>query len=201
MISRRQMLSAAAVVLPGMAHGALSRPAPLPPGYEYVARRMNVPPIVLYAVALQESKMRFGAQALPFPWTLCVAGQARRFANYTQAVSALRKSVAQGVTNVDCGCMQVNWRWHHQRLGSFWAALDPYPNLEAGASLLREHFEASHDWFVAVGRYHHPSDAARARRYAASVFARIPSISVRVRPVRAAGLLQACDLDWKGEYV
>jgi soluble lytic murein transglycosylase-like protein len=72
--------------------------------------------------------------------------------------------------------MQVNWRYHQRRLQSFARALDPYPNIAVGAAILREHFDATGDWFKAVGRYHHPSNTARANAYARSVFARLPRI-------------------------
>lgn len=36
------------------------RPAPLPPGYAAMARRFDVPPLILYGIALQESALLFG---------------------------------------------------------------------------------------------------------------------------------------------
>ncbi|MBW8832313.1 MAG: transglycosylase SLT domain-containing protein [Burkholderiales bacterium] len=167
---------AATFAIPAQAAKQSPQPAPLPPGYAAMGRRFGVPPLVLYGVALQESKMGFGEQALPYPWTLCVRGEARRYPSYDLAVHGLQQSVAAGITNVDCGCMQVNWGWHSGRLGSFHRALDPYLNIEVGAQILREHYDTTHDWFKAVGMYHHPTDIARARRYAESVFLRIPQI-------------------------
>jgi hypothetical protein len=151
-------------------------PAPLPPGYAAMGRRHGVPPLLLYGVALQESKVLFGEQALPHPWTLCVRGEPMRFETHAAAAQHLRSCVLRGVTNVDCGCMQVNWYYHQRRLQTFTRALDPYPNIAVGAQILREHFDATGDWFKAVGRYHHPTDAARAQAYASSVFARLPRI-------------------------
>ena len=55
-----------------------------------------------------------------------------------ETLAALKGYVGRGVTNVDCGAMQVNWRWHADRLGSIERALDPYPNLSVGAQILRE---------------------------------------------------------------
>jgi hypothetical protein len=182
MLARRRFLRAGAcatALVPAIAQSRSARPtrpAPLPAGYVSMGQRYGVPPLVLYGVALQESKMRFGEQALPYPWTLCVRGQARRYRAYGQAVTELRQLVASGVTNVDCGCMQVNWHWHQRRLGSCERALDPYPNIAVGAQILREHFDTCRDWFRAVGRYHHPSDPTRASVYATSVFRRIPQI-------------------------
>lgn len=165
---------------------AAGRPAPLPPGYQAMGRRAGVPPLVLYGVALQESKLLFGPHALPYPWTLCVAGEPRRFANHAAAVADLRRCVTGGIRNVDCGSMQVDWAWHADKLGSFERALDPYPNLAVGAFILRSLYGG--DWFTAVGQYHTgpartPEQVARAERYAAAVFARIATIP---RPVARA---------------
>lgn len=162
--------------------GALARsrgvpaPAPIPQAYRAVGKRMGVPPLILYGVALQESKMKFGEVSLPYPWTLCVAGEGRRFASYQQAVLALRKAVLNETRNVDCGLMQVNWRWHSHRLQTPELALDAYKNLMIGAQILLEQRAASENWFAAVGRYHHPTNRERALNYASSVFKRLKQI-------------------------
>lgn len=196
-----QALAGAAGLAVPPAAGAAYRPAPLPPGYQAVGRRVGVPPLLLYGIALQESRLRFGPQALPYPWTLCVAGEARRFDRHAQAVYALRRSVEQGVRNVDCGCMQVNWHWHADKLGSFERALDPYPNLFVGATILRDLYveDVAGGWFAAVGQYHtgpirRPEQARRAQRYAASVFAHIatvPAHGLRSAAVAAHGGVHA----------
>jgi len=164
----------------------------IPRGYAHVARQHGVPAAVLFCVACQESVMRFGERYLPHPWTLCVRGQGQRFASYGEAVAALQGVLASGITNVDCGAMQVNWHWHRERLLNPHAALDPYPNLRIGASLLAEHHAACGDWFVAVGRYHHPSDRVRAQNYASGVFRRIERLAAAARPQTAfAGSVHA----------
>ena len=199
-MQRRRFLSTSAGGVAGLASGIAAslfaapahaakrpaKPAPLPPGYVVMGSRHGVPPLILYGVALQESKQLFGDQALPYPWTLCVRGQARRYPTYAASVADLRHLVTSGVTNVDCGCMQVNWHWNSHRLQSFTRALDPYPNIGVGAQILHEHFDATHDWFKAVGMYHHQTDRKRAQDYAISVFSRIPQIpGVRATPPAA----------------
>lgn len=167
---------AAPAVVAAPARKRKGAPAPVPPAYHAVAQRMGIPALILYGVALQESKMLYGDNALPYPWTLGLSGVARRFSTYEQVVANLIATVRGGTTNVDCGLMQVNWHWHYKRLQNSWYALDPYRNLVVAADLLKGHFADTHDWFTAVGRYHHPSDQIRARAYATSVFARLPQI-------------------------
>jgi hypothetical protein len=148
----------------------------LPAGYAVMGQRHGVPPLILYGVALQESKLLFGPHALPWPWTLNVRGAGLRYGSYPAAVAALRSCLAAGITRVDAGLMQVNWGYHSDKLQDPARALDPYPNLAVGANILRGHFDAAGDWYSAVGRYHAPADPARAARYAAQVFRRIAQV-------------------------
>lgn len=143
-----------------------------PRAYVRVGQACGVPPWLLYGVALQESKLRFGERTLPYPWTLCVRGRGLRYGSYGQALAALRTFVGQRITNVDCGAMQVNWHWHSDKLRSFEQALDPYPNLTVGAGILRGHYEARRDWRQAVALYHTGSDAAPATRARGARYAR-----------------------------
>ena len=61
--------------------------------------------------------------------------------------------------------MQVNWRYHQEKLGTTWQALDPYHNLRVGAAILRACYEIRQDWWSSVGCYHAPANANRADRY------------------------------------
>ena len=77
------------------------------------AVRAGIPPRLLYGVALQESAMLWGEKVLPWLWTLNVRGTPHRYATYDDGVRALTNWVTvQKVRNVDCGPMQINWRWH-----------------------------------------------------------------------------------------
>jgi hypothetical protein len=171
------LLGASAVSAASNHHTAARKTAfaPMPIGYVDTGHRLGVPPIILYGVALQESQKLFGNQALPYPWTLNVAGTPYRFASYEAAVIALRAHVTQGTTSVDCGLMQVNWKCHHAKLGNFYHALDPYPNLEAGGLILHDEFIQTGNWYAAVGRYHSP-DPVRAEAYAKSAFSHMVKV-------------------------
>lgn len=166
--------------------------APLQPPKAYVrtGREQNVPAWLVYGVALQESLVRFGPLALPYPWTLCVSGRSLRFGSYEATLAALQALLRRGVTNVDCGAMQVNWRWHGDKLGSAEQALKPYSNLATGARILRGHFEERSDWRAAVALYHTGTDASaaarqRGARYASQTLDRLARMGVDV-----AGLLK-----------
>jgi hypothetical protein len=148
----------------GIALEPLHRP---PTAYVLTGQRLGVPAWVLFGVALQESQLLFGHEALPWPWTLDVDGRAERHGSCAAARAALAGYLRAGVTNVDCGAMQVNWRAHSALLESPARALDPYLNLAAGAAILRDGFAATGSWPRAVGLYHTGSFTGSGRRWRA----------------------------------
>lgn len=162
----------------GLAGGLLAASAnvhaKVPPAYQAVAEAHGLPMRVLYAVALVESGATLSSgRRVPWPWTLNVAGRSLYFKNRAAAYVALRTALASGTRNVDVGLMQVNWRWHAERLRDPWRALDPLHNLHAGARVLKARYLSAGDWLLAAGRYHAPGTdpirQARATRYAAKV--------------------------------
>jgi hypothetical protein len=146
--------------------------ADIPWGYEKVANEYDIPPIVLYSVALQESQ---GPGIIrPWPWTVNVSGKGHYFDSRSELYRYLNNLLDSGLKNFDIGLGQVNWRWHHSRFDSLWDATDPYMNLRVAASILQEHYQESGSWKVAIGKYHAPNDPDRARRYVALVEQKIP---------------------------
>lgn len=149
-----------------------------PAAFEAAAARHGIPAWLMYGVALQESVLTIGRTVLPYPWTLNVAGRPERHLDADGARAALRRYLHAGVTNVDCGPMQLNWRWHQDRLVTVERALDPYVNLDVGANLLADLRRSHGDWRIAVQLYHAGSLStterrARAQRYLASVERRL----------------------------
>ena len=165
---------------------ATKQKAPLHPPAAYVrtAARHGIPAWVLYGVALQESQLKFGKRTLPYPWTLCVRGRGLRFGSYKSTLTALKKLVAAGVSNIDCGAMQVNWHWHKDKLQTAERALEPYTNLDIGARILRACFDRRRNWVTAVADYHtggNPAARARGQRYARQTFARLARMGVPLK--------------------
>lgn len=147
---------------------------PVPSSYQRVAQEYGIPPDVLYSVALQESRTRLRSrQTRPWPWTLNVAGVPRRYPTRVAAYKGLTFFLKHGIRSIDVGLMQVNWRFHKDKLGSPWQALDPYHNVRTGAKILASEYRETGDWFKAIGRYHSPGASfkqkRRAKNYANSV--------------------------------
>lgn len=144
-----------------------TQPLPVPAAFRTVGAEYGIPPNLLYAIALTESGRELRQGVVPWPWTLNVRGRGLRFESREAATSALARLLASG-ERPDVGLMQVNWRWHGNLLSSPEIALDPWYNLRAGSSVLASEYEATGDWWRAVGRYH-SRDPDRAARYRARV--------------------------------
>ena len=147
----------------------------VPTGYQSVAASRGIPASVLYAVALTESGKQVDQPDgyRPWPWTLNVAGRGYYFTSRLDAWRALTGWLEAGKRSIDIGLMQVNWRYHQDRLGTPWQALEPYHNLRVGAEILHDCYKKrAGDWWASVGCYHAPSNAERADRYRRRVVSR-----------------------------
>lgn len=139
----------------------------VPAGYRMIAAEHGIPQSVLFAVALTESGKQTGQTGTlrPWPWTLNVAGRGYFFDSRQAAWQALMTYLEEGKRSIDIGLMQVNWRYHRDRLGTPWQALDPYHNIRVGAGILQDCYATRQDWWGSVGCYHSPKDSHRADRY------------------------------------
>lgn len=150
----------------------------IPSSYQQIANEFDIPPSVLYSVALQESKKKLSSRQIrPWPWTLNIAGVPRRYPTRIAAWQGLTFFLQKGVRLIDIGLMQVNWRYHKDRLGSPWQALDPYHNVRTAAKILAALYRETGSWFDAIGRYHSPGSSPkqkqRAKQYASAVYRHI----------------------------
>ncbi len=164
------LIALAGLILPSVSWSGESIPA----GYSMIAAKHDVPQSVLYAVALTESGRRVAQvdRYRPWPWTLNVAGRGYFFDSRQEALQALMEHLKDGKRSVDIGLMQVNWRYHRERLGTPWQALDPYHNLRVGAEILQNCYITRQDWWASVGCYHAPKNPQRADRYRRRVVSR-----------------------------
>ena len=147
--------------------------AQVPSAYEQVAMVYNVPPKLLYAVAMVESRKRYQTVTRPWPWTLNISGKPYFFANKEETVSRLQQEINQGNRAVAIGLMQIYWRYHHDQFQDPAQALDPVTNLTYGAQYLRKLYQTEQDWYLAVGQYYSgrktPEGMKKANNYADKV--------------------------------
>ncbi len=145
----------------------------VPAGYRSIATEQGVPHTILYVVALTESGKQIESAGgyRPWPWTLNLAGQGYFYNTRSAAWQALTGWLREGRRSIDIGITQISWRYHQERLGTPWQALDPYHNLRVGAAILQECYQTRQDWWSSVGCYHSPANASRAERYRQRVVA------------------------------
>jgi soluble lytic murein transglycosylase-like protein len=160
----------------------------IPPlAYQLAARDADIPSAVLYAVALQESGVTLRGRRVPWPWTLNVAAQARRFQTREAACADLRRALREVPrTRIDVGLGQINVGYQAGRFDHPCELLDPYRNLAIAAAILREHHTPGEDWLLAIGRYHRPAGGAPAARYRRSVHQHLARLQGSPVPVSAA---------------
>ena len=148
-------------------------------GWEAVARRHGLEPLVLYAVALQESQRHRGANAIsPWPWTLRSPEGPRYYDSKDAAVADLRDLLTR-YRNIDVGLMQVNLQWHGHRVAPD-ALLDAGTNLDVAAAVLAAAIaSAPGDPELGIGRYHHWRSEDVARAYGRRVLGVVQALQLR----------------------
>jgi len=114
------------------------------------ASRTGVPYDVLLAITTVET----GRNNQPWPWTVNFGGDGHWFDSSAEAEASVADAVDQGVTNVDLGCFQLNYRWHSDGFPSIADMLDPDQNAAYAAEFLAEHYAQTGDWALAAAAYH-----------------------------------------------
>lgn len=141
---------------------------------DVVAAYEGVPADVLYAMALAESGQRIRGNTVPWPWSLNVVGEPRRFDTRDAMFEDLMAILGEGHLRVDIGLMQINWYWQFERLSSPWRITEPAHNLKVAAQILADQYQIHGSWREAVGLYHRPAEGdehrAAAARYQERVY-------------------------------
>lgn len=114
------------------------------------AEMTSVPYETLLAISVVET----GRDLRPWPWTVNLGGEGNWLVSREEAVRLVDTALGQGLTNIDIGCFQLNYRWHGAAFGSLEDILDPERNALYAARLLASHFERTGDWALAAAAYH-----------------------------------------------
>jgi len=157
-----------------LALGGIQSPAALDlrgTAWESAARKADLDPYTLYAVALLESPARRAPGRIsPWPYAIHTPEGPRIYATRKAAAAALKRLMhTYTPSELDVGLMQVNLHWHGTRVTRSDELLDPATNLRIGAEILAETLRsAPADRVLGLGRYHTWRDAP-AREYGARV--------------------------------
>jgi len=155
-------------MLAGWAVLALMRPAAAEPVNAACAAETSrnevaygIPQRLLDSISLVESGRwdKERQKVVAWPWTIDAGGQGRFFATKAEAIEAVKRLRAQGVKNIDVGCMQVNLQYHPTAFASIEDAFDPAANVAYAARFLKGLFEATEHWPTAASYYHSQTPA------------------------------------------
>ncbi|MEO1089111.1 MAG: hypothetical protein AAFX81_00640 [Pseudomonadota bacterium] len=136
-------------------------------------RHAWLPEGLMRAMALVESGHvePGGARAVPWPWTINSPAGSFYLSSRAEAVAKVEELQAQGVSNIDVGCMQVSLLYHPRAFESLDQAFDPATNVAYAAGFLSALKAEGASVFGAVGRYHSRTPVLGVM-YARKVFAR-----------------------------
>lgn len=117
----------------------------------------QIKPELLQTIASVESgryNEKLGRR-VAWPWTIQVNGKGYYYKSKNEAVAAVKALNAQGITNIDVGCMQINLRYHKQAFKSIDDALDPDKNVAYSAKFLQTLYKRNgYNWQKTAMQYH-----------------------------------------------
>lgn len=133
-----------------------------------VGRQAGVDPLLLYSIALVESRsLHPDGQVAPTPWLFRVNDHlVLGDRHHVQLQMALASQFGSAVQDV--GIMQVYYPMHRDAVRDPLALLDPHTNISVAAQILREGMRETRDPVLGVG-YYHSHTPALARDYGTAV--------------------------------
>jgi hypothetical protein len=159
---------------------------------EQAERAQGIPRGLVHALALAESGRWLADERTtrPWPWTITAGADSFFLPSRSAALSKVHELLAEGRSNIDVGCMQVNLGYHGHEFASVAEALEPARNVAYAARFLKRLHEETQSWARATARYH-SSDPSRGGAYRDKVFRLWDELLdgplVERRPVRLAG--------------
>ena len=137
---------------------------------EYLAKdaekKYELPENILLSISRVESGyQKVDGIIRAWPWTLNAGGDSAYFKTKKAALNSLKKRIESGVTNIDVGCMQINYRWHNKLFSNLSDMINPIKNVDYGARFLKKLFQRHGSWEKAVKYYHSSKSKFNVRYY------------------------------------
>ena len=123
-------------------------------------KKHQIPSGLLAAIAKTESGMK--------AYALNVGGRSMFLESISTAQEVLEDKLNSGLTNIDIGVMQLNYRWHSGEFDSLAEMLTPESNINYAAKLLGSLYAQHGTWHKAV-RYYHSATPEHHRKYSRKV--------------------------------
>ena len=126
---------------------------------EYLAidaeKKYGLPENILLSISRVESGyQKVDGVIRAWPWTLNAGGDSAYFRNKEDALRHLEEKIKKGVTNIDIGCMQLNFRWHKDFFNNLSEMINPIKNVDYAARFLNKLHQRHRSWEKAVKYYH-----------------------------------------------
>lgn len=109
-------------------------------------QQYNIPQGLLHSIAQVESQVN--------PYAINVEGRAIISSSKVAALKTIERHRSLGVTNIDIGVMQINYRWHGKEFRSVEEMLEVNNNIEYAAKLLTSLYKEHGSWHKATRLYH-----------------------------------------------
>lgn len=138
---------------------------------QQAALESGVPPDILGALTLTETGRRLDGVVRPWAWSANAEGEGTWFEDPASAIAFAEDRVAQGRTNIDIGCFQLNYRWHGENFSSVAQMFDPLENARYAARFVAQLHSELGDWRQAAGAFH-----SRTQVYAQRYLARFDTL-------------------------
>jgi Transglycosylase SLT domain len=134
-------------------------------------RTQGIPRGLVHAVALAESGRWLAEERTtrPWPWTVTSGSESFYLPSRAAALRKIEELRAEGRSNIDVGCMQVNLGFHGDAFASDAEALEPARNVAYAARFLKQLQAETRSWEQATAHYH-SRQPARGRAYREKVF-------------------------------
>ena len=126
----------------------------------YVERKNRIPRGLLSAIVAVESGFN--------PYSVNITGKSFTANNKLEAVKTIKHALNQGITNIDIGIAQINYRWHKDNFKNIEEMLSPTTNIEYAAKLLSSLFKRYGTWQDAI-KYYHSANSDYHRQYSRKV--------------------------------
>ena len=123
-------------------------------------QQYSIPSGLLVAIAKIESEMN--------AYALNVNGKSVLASNSREAYSFIANARGRGISNIDVGVMQLNYRWHASGFANMQEMLNPQRNIEYAALFLVRLKKQHGTWHKAL-RYYHSAKPEHHRKYSRKV--------------------------------
>ncbi len=137
------------------------------------ASKCNAPPLLLYSIALQESRTGAGKGFVrPHPFALRNQPSGAKYPSSKEEAMSLLATFIKEDRLTDIGMMQINYRWNGHRVAAPEMLLNPEINIKVAADILCEAIAMKRDDIeLSIGGYHtmNPGREGDARLYARNV--------------------------------